>query len=113
MADKEKLGQVIVNLLNNAIKYSPNNNKIDIKVASRNGRAIVSVEDKGVGIAEDEQEKIFQRFYRAHNNANNISGFGIGLYICSEIMNRHGGIVYVKSKPGQGSTFIIELPLAE
>jgi PAS domain S-box-containing protein len=112
-ADKEKLAQVIINLLNNAIKYSPDKRNIDIDMAAKDGWASVSIRDYGVGIPIEEHEKIFQRFYRAPNNTNNISGFGIGLYISSEIMKRHGGTIVVESTPGEGSTFIVKIPLSK
>lgn len=112
-ADQDRVYQVLINLLTNAKKYSPNARKIHITIASINNDIVVSIKDSGIGITEDAQEKIFQRYYRAHDRANStIPGLGIGLYISSEIIKRSGGKMWLKSKEGKGSTFSFSLPIS-
>ena len=111
-ADRERIAQVITNFLNNAVKYSPDNKYISVKIERIEGCVTVSVADKGIGIKPEEHKKIFERFYRAEANTNTaFSGFGIGLYICAEIMRRHGGEIGVKSEEGKGSVFYFTLPM--
>lgn len=110
-ADREKIGQVIGNFLNNAIKYSLKGTTIRINTRVTDGHLEVSVTDEGVGIKQKDQEKIFQRFYRVDDDElKSISGFGIGLYLSSEIIQRHKGKIWVKSAEGNGSTFYFSLP---
>jgi len=110
-ADRERIAQVITNYLNNAVKYSPDNKQIVVKIQKEENYVTVSVTDKGIGIRPEEHKKIFERFYRAEANMNTaFSGFGIGLYICAEIIRRHGGYVRVKSEEGKGSVFYFALP---
>jgi two-component system CheB/CheR fusion protein len=112
-ADKEKIGQVISNFLSNAIKYSEKGSKITITQKRINGSVLVSVTDEGIGIKPKDQEKLFQRFYRVENEKmKNISGFGIGLYLASEIVQRHKGKIGVNSEEGKGTTFYFSLPLS-
>ena len=111
-ADKEKIGQVLSNFLSNAIKYSPKDSVIHVKSVVVDGFLQTSVKDEGLGIKEKDQEKLFQRFYRVQNeHMKNISGFGIGLYLASEIVQRHKGKIWVESSYGKGSTFFFSLPL--
>ncbi|MBE9584453.1 PAS domain S-box protein [Mucilaginibacter sp. JRF] len=110
-ADQQRIEQVIINLLSNAVKYSPDADKVLIKLVERDGYAVISVQDFGIGIPKDEQERIFSRFYRVDNIADHISGLGIGLYICNEIISRHQGRLRVSSELGKGSTFSFELPI--
>ena len=111
-ADRAKIGQVISNLISNAIKYSPKGYHIVLQCEIREDSVIVAVNDEGIGIKLKDQEKIFQRFYRAEEDEyKNISGFGIGLYLSSEIIQRHKGKIWVKSTEGEGSTFYFSLPL--
>ena len=114
-ADREKIGQVIANFISNAIKYSQKGSTVTIncdRVDKAN--AEISVTDEGVGIKPKDQEKIFQRFFRVDDeDKKHISGFGIGLYLSSEIIQRHKGKIWVKSEPGIGSTFTFSLPLAD
>lgn len=111
--DFEKLVQVINNLLSNAIKYSPKKRRIEITCYGKNEMAVVSVKDEGMGINIQDINNLFDRFYRvASNHTQTISGFGIGLYICAEIIHRHNGKIWVESEIGKGSTFFFTLPLA-
>ncbi len=110
--DPLRLEQVIYNLLQNAIKYSPGGGPIDIRLWRRDGCAVLSVRDRGIGIPEADLPHLFQRFYRASNiNPSQISGTGIGLYVAHEILARHGGAIDVLSSVGQGSTFTVRVPV--
>jgi two-component system CheB/CheR fusion protein len=112
-ADRDKIGQVITNFLSNAIKYSPKGK--DIKVSSKEtGEMVeVSISDEGLGIKSEEQGKLFDRYYRIESEqTQNISGFGLGLYLSAEIIQRHNGKVWVESEMGKGSTFYFNLPLS-
>ncbi len=111
--DKDRLGQVLINLLTNAIKYSPQADAIIVRVSTDEHGAIVCVQDFGIGIAETHQEKIFERFYQVNDaTEKTFSGLGIGLYISNEIVRRHHGRLWVKSAKGAGATFYVSLPLA-
>ncbi|MEJ6981529.1 ATP-binding protein [Pedobacter sp. P351] len=109
-ADKHRIEQVINNLISNSIKYSPHSNRIVILVSQSDTDVLVSVQDFGTGIREDQQTHIFSRFYRAEDVAPHISGLGLGLYICDDIISRHKGLLGVVSKPGAGSTFSFKIP---
>ncbi|MBB5438903.1 PAS domain S-box-containing protein [Pedobacter sp. AK017] len=111
-ADRAKLSQVVNNLMSNAVKYSPVGSKIMISCAPVGDLVRVAVSDRGIGIDQADLEKLFERFYRVENNTN-ISGFGIGLYLSAEIIDRHGGKIWAESERGKGSTFYFELPIAE
>jgi signal transduction histidine kinase len=112
-ADPDKLRQVLVNLTENAIKYSPDGGRIEVRV-QRAGQAMrFSVRDEGIGIAPAEQAHIFERFHRLDPNmARGVGGTGLGLYICRELVQRMGGQIWVTSREGAGSTFSFNLPLA-
>jgi PAS domain S-box-containing protein len=111
-ADKERIGQVLINFLTNAIKYSPGRTDIHVKSEVKDGHAVVSVTDKGIGINKADQGKIFQRFYRVEGkDEKTFPGFGIGLFIAAEIIERHEGKITVQSEQGKGSTFSFSLPL--
>ncbi|GAC1369471.1 MAG: hypothetical protein NVS2B12_21770 [Ktedonobacteraceae bacterium] len=112
--DRGRLEQVLVNLLNNAVKYSPHAQQVDIILSSDDEEhAIIRVRDYGNGIAREDQSRIFERFYRASNPySKTIAGLGMGLYIASEIVKRHAGQINVESKVGEGSTFSVMLPSA-
>jgi two-component system sensor histidine kinase VicK len=110
-ADRAKLSQVINNLVSNAVKYSPNGTKINISCAAAGNVVRVAVSDQGLGIKQVDVPKLFERFYRVEHNTN-VSGFGIGLYLCAEIIDRHCGKIWAESELGKGSTFYFELPMA-
>jgi PAS domain S-box-containing protein len=110
-ADRQRIEQVIINLLSNAIKYSPDASQINISVSRQNDDAVVSVQDFGMGINPEQQERIFSRFYRVDDVAAHISGLGIGLYISNDIITRHNGKLTVESNTGKGSTFKFNIPL--
>ncbi|WNG28246.1 PAS domain-containing protein [Cystobacter fuscus] len=112
--DRGRLAQVLVNLLENAIKYSPMGGTIRLTVERYGGQALVSVTDRGIGIPLDQKAHLFERFFRARNAP--ISGFGglgLGLYICRDIVEHHGGRIWVESEVGSGSTFRFTLPVME
>ncbi|MGN8056398.1 ATP-binding protein [Pedobacter sp. 22163] len=110
-ADMEKIGNVITNLIGNAAKYSKKNSLIAIKCETQKGQVIVSVEDEGIGIRENDIPKLFDRFYRVDSpDTKTIAGFGVGLYICAEVIERHQGKIWAESKLGKGSTFYFSLP---
>lgn len=112
LADKDRIGQVLINFITNAIKYSPESNHITISISTSNDQVSVSIKDEGIGIPEKDLKNIFKRFYRVESeNQNTYSGFGIGLYLSNQIIERHHGSIQVKSTPGQGSEFIFTLPL--
>ena len=113
LGDRSRLEQVLVNLLENAIKYSPQGGQVLVKVERAGAEARVSVTDQGIGVPAQDAPRLFQRFFRAANvNTRNYGGLGIGLYVSHEIVERHGGRFEVKSEPGIGSTFGFVLPLA-
>lgn len=111
--DREKIELVITNLISNAIKYSPVDATIQVACVPGDGDSvIVRVKDNGIGIKAEDQLHVFDRFYRVENKqTTSIAGFGIGLYLCKEIVERHGGKIWVESKFGQGSTFSFSIPL--
>jgi PAS domain S-box-containing protein len=114
-ADKNHLIQMLTNLLDNALKYTPRGGEVWVaarELGSNSRRMLeIAIGDGGVGIAEDEQEKIFERFYRGSNNTPGSTGTGLGLAIVKELMVQHGGKVTLKSRPGEGSVFALQFPL--
>jgi len=111
-ADKERIAQVLINLISNAIKYSPKAGKVMVTSGSDAKKVTVSVQDFGLGISKAEQIKVFDRFFRVKaKREKNISGLGLGLYISYEIINQHHGKIWVESREGKGSTFSFSLPI--
>jgi PAS domain S-box-containing protein len=111
--DPDKVGQVLANLVENAVKYSPAGGRIDVVLAHDGDRVLFVVRDQGLGIPLDEQERIFKKFYRLDPNlTRGIGGTGLGLYISHELVRRMGGEIRVSSTPGRGSTFSFNLPIA-
>lgn len=110
-ADREKIGNVVNNLISNAAKYSKKESLIAIKCRKGKGELVVSVEDEGIGIKESDIPKLFDRFFRVESSVTQtIAGFGVGLYICAEVVERHQGRIWAESKFGEGSTFYFSLP---
>lgn len=111
-ADRDKIEQVMVNLLSNAAKYSGKEKPIEVNCASVENVLTVSIKDQGMGISKTDIEKLFTPHYRVESReTEKIAGFGIGLYLCSEIITRHQGQIWVESVPGEGSTFKFTLPI--
>jgi PAS domain S-box-containing protein len=109
--DRDRLGQVLTNLLNNAIKYSRSADKVEVFLFREDDQVIIEVKDYGIGIHKKDQARIFERFYRAEGKSEQTyPGFGIGLFIANEIVQRHGGSLKVDSKKNSGATFTIQLP---
>ena len=110
-ADKERIHEVLVNLLTNAIKYSPASDKIIVHVTEDEKKITISVQDFGLGIPIDEKDKVFERFFRVKGKEENrIKGLGLGLYLADEIIRAHKGKLWVESIEGKGSTFYFTLP---
>jgi two-component system CheB/CheR fusion protein len=110
-ADVDRIEQVFVNFLNNAIKYAPDSEDIEILIEQEGEKVVVSVTDHGPGIPAAQQANLFERYYRLHDN-NLTSGLGLGLYICTEIISRHDGTIGLVSGEGNGSTFWFSIPRA-
>jgi PAS domain S-box-containing protein len=111
--DAALLRQAIANLVDNAIKYSPNGGTVTVGLSVRNGQAVIRVSDTGIGIAPDDQVRLFEKFYRIkRRDTVNIRGTGLGLAIVKSVVERHGGKVWVDSVLDRGSTFYISLPLS-
>ena len=110
--DPLHLGNIIRNLLDNAVKYSLEKPVVKVVTANRNGKLLISVSDKGMGISTEDQKRIFEQFYRVHTgNVHDVKGFGLGLYYVKRMVELHQGRVSVESRKGEGTTFTIELPL--
>jgi signal transduction histidine kinase/CHASE3 domain sensor protein len=111
--DRDRLEQVLGNLLENAVKYSPEGSEILVSVELRDSQVVTSVSDRGIGIPSDELAQVFERFHRGRQvSSTNYGGLGLGLYITKQIVERHGGSIWVESKEGSGTTFYFSLPLA-
>jgi PAS domain S-box-containing protein len=110
-ADRDKINSVISNLVSNAVKYSPKGSQVQILCTTQDDDVVISVKDEGIGIKQSDLAKIFERYYRVESsNTQHVSGFGIGLYLSAEIIERHGGRIWAESEPGKGSTFYFSLP---
>jgi PAS domain S-box-containing protein len=111
--DEDKLRQVLINLVDNAVKYSPDGGTVEISVEPNATSLRVAVRDEGLGIPHGEQQRVFGKFYRVDPQlSRGVGGTGLGLYICRELVRRMDGRLTVTSKEGEGSTFVVELPLA-
>jgi signal transduction histidine kinase len=108
--DRYRIGQVVTNLISNAIKYAPNTKKINVTVENKKDGVIIAIQDFGPGITKEDQLKLFKPFFRA-KNTQIAKGTGIGLFISSRIVERHKGKLWVESKIGKGSTFYFSLPV--
>jgi signal transduction histidine kinase len=112
--DRDRIGQVITNLLTNAIKYSPHADKILVKTSGGKKDVTLCVQDFGVGVPKAKQQHIFERFYRVSGDSQDtIPGMGLGLYIASEIITRQRGKIWVESTEGKGSSFCFRLPIGK
>lgn len=112
--DTDALALALSNLLDNAIKYSPGETEITVRLAHAGDTATISIADHGLGIARAEQEKIFEKFYRVSTGmVHDVKGSGLGLAIVKHIVEAHQGSVTVSSEPGRGSVFTLHLPLSE
>jgi two-component system, OmpR family, phosphate regulon sensor histidine kinase PhoR len=110
-ADKDRARQVLVNLVENAVKYSPRGGRIEVGAEPGDGAVVFRVVDEGMGIPTEEQTRIFEKFYRLDPNlTKGIGGTGLGLYICSELVERMGGQIWLESEEGKGSAFYFQLP---
>ena len=111
--DRDRLEQVLGNLLENAVKYSPDGSEIVVSVEDKGDHLITSVRDRGIGIPGDELSQVFERFHRGRQvSSTNYGGLGLGLYISKQIIERHGGTIWVESAEGVGTTFYFSLPVA-
>jgi signal transduction histidine kinase len=111
-ADPDAIQQAILNLLTNAMKYSGDSREIDLRIAARDGNAVIQVADRGLGLTPEERKRVFEKFYRAPSHeSHSIAGTGLGLTLVAHIASGHGGRVEVESAPGEGSTFCILIPL--
>jgi signal transduction histidine kinase len=111
--DGEALRELVDNLLSNAIKYTPEGGRVGVRLAVEGSNAVLSVEDTGIGIAPEDQGRIFERFYRVDKaRSRQLGGTGLGLSIVKHVALAHGGNVSLKSSPGRGSTFRVQIPLA-
>ena len=111
--DEMRLEQVVINFITNAIKYAPGTNQVNVTINIKDGSLYLAVKDFGIGISKEQQAKIFDKFYRVEEHSNRFNGLGIGLYICSEIISRHGGKIGVNSVPDEGSEFYFIIPITE
>jgi len=114
LADPGKIGEVLTNLGENAVKFSPQGGTIIIKGETSGNEVSVTVADEGIGVPLQDQERIFERFYRVEaSSARSTRGIGLGLYICKSLVEAHGGRIWVESEPGRGSRFTFTLPVGE
>jgi two-component system sensor histidine kinase KdpD len=111
LVDARQMEQVLRNLLSNAIKYSPDGGTLTLRVCREDDEIRMSVSDQGIGIPREEQERIFERFYRVEGGlSQEVYGIGLGLAVCRGIVDAHGGRIWVDSMPGEGSTFHVSIP---
>jgi signal transduction histidine kinase len=109
--DGDKLRQVLINLVDNAVKYSPDGGRVELRVEADDYGLRLSVSDEGLGIAHGDQQRIFGKFYRVDaRQSSGVGGTGLGLYISRELVRRMGGRLSVSSRENEGSTFALELP---
>lgn len=109
--DRERIGQVITNLIENAVKYSPKSKTVNVSIEKQENQVVIGVKDFGIGISKNDVPYVFDRFYRASNTTESLPGQGLGLYISAEIVKRHGGSISIDSKKGKGSIFAVTLPI--
>lgn len=112
-ADEHRIDQVVVNFVNNAVKYAPDSKEIYLNISQEGSYVKISVKDTGPGIPDDHLPHLFDRYWRADHSGVKYTGLGLGLYICSEIIKRHDGHIGAESELGKGSTFWFKLPVAQ
>ena len=112
-ADQGRLQQIILNLLNNASKFTPKGGEITLRARKNDDALVVEVQDTGHGITKEEHERIFDPYHRVENDRQRFSGMGLGLALCKKLVELHGGQIWVKSRPNEGSTFGFSLPLED
>ena len=110
-ADKVRLRQIVLNLLNNALNFTPEGGRISLRAGQKDASLVVEVEDNGPGIAEEEHQHLFEPYHRMEVAGERLSGLGLGLALCKTLVDLHGGRIWVKSRAGEGSTFSFSLPL--
>jgi len=111
-ADERKVKQVLLNLLSNALKFTPDGGRVAVRIAARDGMVAVAVSDTGVGIAKQDQQAVFEEFRQVGSAAKRVEGTGLGLALVRKFVELHGGCVGVESEPGTGSTFTFTIPAA-
>src|SRR5207247_1672963 len=112
LADRERVTQILENLVSNAVKYSPAGGAIKVSLSRQVDRVFVAISDSGLGIPRDELPKLFTRFHRVEGaDRAPIRGTGLGLYITRELVDRHGGTIWAESQVGKGTTFTFTLPV--
>jgi signal transduction histidine kinase len=110
--DQRRIRQALSSLLDNALKYSPRDSAVEVSLDGRDGVALFSIRDRGIGIPVGAQDRVFERFFRAHEGRpNDAGGIGVGLFIAREIVTQHGGRVWFDTVEGQGTVFYVELPV--
>ena len=110
-ADKVRVLQIVLNLLNNAFKFTPRQGQITIRAKGEEGNLVIEVSDNGPGIKEEDQKRLFNPYHRLEGDRERLSGLGLGLALCKTLVELHGGQIWLKSSPGKGSTFGFSLPL--
>ncbi len=111
-ADEDLLSQVWINLINNSIKFTPQAGKVHIELCRANGRIEFNISDTGIGVSDEDQPRIFERFYKADKSRTlSNGGSGLGLSIVKKIVEMHKGMIAIESKLGQGTTFVVSLPV--
>ena len=111
--DPVRIEQVVRNLIDNAVKFSPATGTIDISATRQGGTIVVTVKDEGPGVAPEYHDRVFERFFRVEREGSNVAGAGLGLAICKRFVELHGGQFELESRPGQGAAFRFTLPLGE
>lgn len=113
VCDADRIARVVTNLVDNAVKYSPDGGDVEVTLGVADGRAVISVRDQGIGIGPEEKGRLFDRFSQADmSSTREYGGLGLGLFIVSEIVRAHDGTIEVESLPGEGSTFTVRIPVA-
>jgi len=110
-ADRSRLEQVLINLLSNATKFSPEDSSITVRAKAEGSELVVEVEDRGTGLSEEEQERVFKPYHRVEQDRQRFAGLGLGLAVSKQIVEAHGGRIWVESQLGSGSTFSFSLPV--